>query len=83
MIKSFDTIVFIALTSSSITLSLTGIGLIVVPISSFIACGLTISNKILYEVALQKYNKYTKQYEEDIKKLHLLINYIKKVCKVI
>ena len=58
ILKSFDTIVIFATTSSSITLSLTGFGLIVIPISSSIACGLTISNKVLYEIVKQKYNKY-------------------------
>ena len=46
ILKSFDTIVVIATTSISIALSLTGFGLIVIPISSSIACGLTINNKI-------------------------------------
>ena len=46
ILKSFDKLVFIATTSSSITLSLTGIGLIAIPtLSSGIACGLTISNE--------------------------------------
>ena len=66
ILKSFDTIVIIATTSSSITLSLTGFGLIVIPISSSIACGLSITNKVLYEIVMQKYNKYKKQYEKDI-----------------
>ena len=43
-LKSFDTFVIIATTSSSIMLSLTGIGLMAVSISGSIACGLTISN---------------------------------------
>ena len=43
-IKSFDTIVFIATTCSSITLSYTWIGLRVIPISTGKAFGLTISN---------------------------------------
>ena len=34
ILKSFDTFVIIATTSSSITLSLTGIGLIAIPIST-------------------------------------------------
>ena len=63
--KSFDTIVIIATTSSSITLSVTGIGLIVIPISTATACGLSITNKVLYEVVMQKYNKYKKHYEKD------------------
>ena len=46
-------------------LSLTGIGLIAVPISGSIACGLTISDKFLSEIIVQKNNKYKKQYEKD------------------
>ena len=45
LLKSFDTIVILATSSSSITLSLTGIALIVIPISTGIACGLTTSKK--------------------------------------
>ena len=63
ILKSFDTFVIIATTSSSITLSLTGIGLIVIPISTAKACGLSIGNKVLYEVVINKYNKYKKPYE--------------------
>ena len=63
ILKSFDTFVIIATTSSSITLSLTGIGLIVIPISTATACGLSIGNKLLYEIIINKYNKYKKLYE--------------------
>ena len=65
ILKSFDTFVIIATTSSSITLSLTGIELIVIPISTAIACGLSIGNKVLYEIIINKYNKYKKLYERD------------------
>ena len=65
ILKSFDTFVIIATTSSSITLSLTGIGLIVIPISTATACGLSIGNKVLYEIIINKYNKYKKLYERD------------------
>ena len=65
ILKSFDTFVIIATTSSSITLSLTGIGLIVIPISTATACGLSIGNKVLYEIIINKYNKYEKLYERD------------------
>ena len=65
ILKSFDTFVIIATTSSSITLSLTGIGLIAIPISTAIACGLSIGNKVLYEIIINKYNKYKKLYERD------------------
>ena len=65
ILKSFDTIVIIATTSTSITLSVTGIGLLAIPISTATACGLAITNKVLYEIVIQKYNKYKKQYEKD------------------
>ena len=65
VLKSFDTIVIVATTSSSITLSPIGLRLIVIPVSTSIACGLTISNKIIYEIKMQKYNNYKKQYEKD------------------
>ena len=50
LLKSFDSFVIIATTSSSITLSLTGIGLIVILISTALACALSIGNKVIYEV---------------------------------
>ena len=54
LLKSFDTFVIIAITPCCITLSLTGLGLIVLPISSGMACGLTISNKVIYELVMEK-----------------------------
>ena len=65
ILKPIDTFVNIATTSSSFTLSLTGIGLRATVISSSIACGLTIGSKVIYGIILQKYNKYKKQYEKD------------------
>ena len=44
--KSFDTFVIIATTCNSVTLSVTGIGLIVIPISTAIACAMKNSTKI-------------------------------------
>ena len=64
-LKSFDTIVFFATTSSSIMLSLTGIGLIAIPKTAATACVISIGNKIIYEIVMQKYIKYKKQYEKD------------------
>ena len=63
LIKSFDTFVYIVTTSRSITLILMGIGLIAIPVSTGIACGVTISNNVLFEIVVQKQNKYTKLYE--------------------
>ena len=65
VIESLDSIVIIGATSTSITLSVTGIGLIVLPISAGIACGLSLGNKILHKLILNKYNKYKKQNERD------------------
>ena len=35
------------------------------PISAGIACGLSLGNKILHKLIINKYNKYKKQYERD------------------
>ena len=65
ILESVDSIVIIAATSTSITLSVTGIGLIVLPISAGIACALSLGNKILHKLIINKYNKYKKQCERD------------------
>ena len=65
VLESVDSIVIIAATSTSITLSVTGIALIVLPISAGIACALSLGNKILHKLIINKYNKYKKQYERD------------------
>ena len=65
VLESVHSIVIIAATSTSITLSVTGIGLIVLPISAGIACALSLGNKILHKIIINKYNKYKKQYEID------------------
>ena len=65
ILETVDSIVIIAATSTSITLSVTGIGLIVLPISAGFACTLSLGNKILHKLIINKYNKYKKQYERD------------------
>ena len=65
ILESVDSIVIIGATSTSITLSITGIGLIILPISAGIACTLSLGNKILHKLIINKYNKYKKQYERD------------------
>ena len=65
ILESVDSIVIIAATSTSIMLSVTGIGLIVLTISAGIACALSLSNKVLHKLIKNKYNKYKKQYERD------------------
>ena len=65
ILESVDSIFIIGATSTSITLSITGVGLIILPISAGIACGLSLGNKILHKIIINKYNKYKKQYERD------------------
>ena len=65
VLESVDSIVIIGATSTSITLSFIGIGLIVLPISAGIACTLSLGNKVLHKIIINKYNKYKKQYERD------------------
>ena len=64
ILKSFDTFVNIATTSSSMTLSLTGIGLIAIPKSTATTCGLLVGNKVIYEIILNKYKKDKKKQNE-------------------
>ena len=65
ILESVDSIVIIAASSTSITLSITGIGMIALPISAGIACTLSLGNKVLHKLILNKYNKYKKLYERD------------------
>ena len=65
VLESVDSIVIIAATSTSITLSITGIGLTVLPISAGVACGISLGNKILHKLIINKYNKYKETYERD------------------
>ena len=65
VLESVDSIVIIGATLTSITLSVTGFGLIVLPISAGIACTLSLGNKVLHKLIINKYNKCKKQYERD------------------
>ena len=65
VLEYVDSIVIIGATSTSITLSVTGFCLIILPISAKIACTLSLGNKLLHKLILNKYNKYEKLYEKD------------------
>ena len=65
ILESLDSIAIIAATSASITLSVTGLGLIILPISAGFACTLSLGNKILHKLIINKYNNYKKQHERD------------------
>ena len=65
ILELVDSIVIIGATSTSISLSVTGVGLIILPISTGNACGLSLGNKVLHKLIINKYNKYKKLYERD------------------
>ena len=66
ILETVDSIVIIAVTSTSITRPATGIGLIILPISAGIACTLSLGSKVLHKLIINKYNKYKKkQIEKD------------------
>ena len=62
--KSFDTIVVTGTTSSSPSLFVIGIGLLALPISAATACGLSIGNKVIYEIVMHKHKKHKKHYQK-------------------
>ena len=65
ILESVESNIIIGATSASVTLSITGIGLIILSISAGIACTLSLGNKVLHNLIINKYNKYKKQYEKD------------------
>ena len=64
ILESVDLIVNIGATSTSITLSITGIDLIVLRISAGIACTQSSGNKVLDKLIINNYSKYKKLYEK-------------------
>ena len=60
ILESVDTVVINNSATTSVTLSVTSIGLITVPISAKIACSLSLANKVLQKIVLTKYNKRKK-----------------------
>ena len=65
ILESVYSIVIMGATSNSVTLSITGIDLFILPISTGIACTLPLGNKILHKLIINKNSKYKKQYERD------------------
>ena len=83
ILESVDTIVIIGATSTSITLSITGVSVIVLPISAKIACTLSLGNK--YYIGESKTNTITTKniMKKIIKLLNLSIKYTEKFYKII
>ena len=59
-LQSLDTIVIFGATSISRSLSIFGVGLNILSISAAIACTVSLGNKALHKLSLNKYNKYKK-----------------------
>ena len=70
--ESVNSIIIIGATSASITPSITGVGLLILPISAGIACTLSLGNKILHKLFINRYNKYKNQYERHQKTIKSL-----------
>ena len=65
VLEAVDSIIIIGATSTSITLSITGVGLNILPISASIASNLSLGNKILHKLIINTYKKHKKRYEKD------------------
>ena len=77
LLESVDTIVIMRATSTSIILSITGTGLILLPFSAGSACTLSLCNKVLHKLIMNKDSNYKIQFERDHKQVTVLINYAK------
>ena len=64
ILESVDTVVFISSTTTSVTLSVTGIDLIITSISAGNACSLSLAIKVLDRIKKNRYNVCLKQYEK-------------------
>ena len=65
--KVVDVFIVISTTSTSVTLHLTG--LLALPFFTPFACGLTLSDKIRFELVIEIYAKYNKTMREQNKQL--------------
>ena len=67
LVQGIDGVVVLGVTSTCITLSVTGVGLVVVPVASGVGAGLCILSKIVGEYLKRKEQKYI------LKSIHLLV----------
>ena len=68
-------------TSNSITLCLTGVGLIVIPKSTATARGISIGNKVIYDIFINKHNKNKKRYEKDQQTIRSFVKLYRKTLQ--
>ena len=65
ILESADKVVIMGATSTSITLSLTGVGFFIFPIAARNACTQSVGNKVLQKIIIKNYKKNEKQYDKD------------------
>ena len=70
LIQSIDGVLLLGVSSTAITLSVTGVGLIVIPIASVIGAGVSIISKILNEYLKRKEQHNIKKYTLAGRTLH-------------
>ena len=56
--------------------------MIILPISARIACTLSLGNKVLHKLFINKYKKYKKQYERDQQTIKSLDEFYRKSLQV-
>ena len=73
----------IGVATTSDTLSVTGVGLLVVSISAGVAFALSLGKKVLHKIILNKDSTYKNNMRRITKPIKFLINYTEKVYKKI
>ena len=76
-IEKIENLVF-STTSTAVTVSITGFVLLVLPMSTGIGCGLTLTKNVLYELNMNYYNIL----KNFVSKLNKLFIFCKKVSKM-
>ena len=82
ILESIDIDGIISATTASVTLSVTGVGLVLVPISAGVACALSLGNKVLQKIVLNKYTRYEEQNYKDQQTSTPLRNYRRKFYEI-
>ena len=82
ILESVDTFAIIGSTSTSMIVWITGTGLIILPILAGTACTLSLGNKVLHKLIINKYNKYKKQSEKNQQTIKKFDKFDKKFYKI-
>ena len=83
ILDSVDTVVIIGSTSTSKTLPITGVGLILLPIPTGIACTLSFGIKVLHKIMIDNCNKNKKQSQKDQQTIKYIDKLTEEVYKIL